>query len=106
MRRLLRVRLLFVLIALLILPTPALPFAERLRTEWARNWEPKPKAVTEIERLLAEADARLEALGFAGYPHTPFPDSPPLGYPDAARSAEILAEDAAMKRRSAARADR
>lgn len=43
MRRLVQVRLLFILIALALVPTLALPFASRLRTVWTRFWEPKPE---------------------------------------------------------------
>jgi hypothetical protein len=42
MRRLLQVRILIVLVALALIPAATLPFAERIRTEWARYWEPKP----------------------------------------------------------------
>jgi hypothetical protein len=89
MRRFLRIRILFVLIALLLVPTLILPFAERLRAAWARYWEPKPaeamdiveeapiarnspsgifignpdpKTVEEIERFLEEAAEREKAL--------------------------------------------
>ena len=43
MKRLLRVRILVVLVALALLPAAALPFADRLRAEWAKFWEPKPQ---------------------------------------------------------------
>lgn len=43
MRRLLQFRILIVLIALALIPAATLPFAERLRSEWARFWEQKPE---------------------------------------------------------------
>ena len=41
MRRLLRVRMLVVLLALALIPAATLPFAARLRKDWATFWEPK-----------------------------------------------------------------
>jgi hypothetical protein len=43
------VRLLFILVALLLVPALALPFAERLRTEWARYWAPRVEAFEEVD---------------------------------------------------------
>lgn len=54
MRRLFRVRIAVVLIALIALPALALPFAERIRTEWARFWEPTTEE-DEFPALLTDA---------------------------------------------------
>lgn len=43
MRRFVQVRLLCIVIALTLVPTLVLPFAERLRTAWTKFWEPKPE---------------------------------------------------------------
>ena len=47
MRRLFRIRLVVSLVALLLIPAATLPFAERLRTEWARYWEPRDRSADE-----------------------------------------------------------
>jgi hypothetical protein len=47
MRRFLRIRILFVLIALALVPAVVLPCAERLRTEWARYWASRVEASEE-----------------------------------------------------------
>lgn len=115
MRRFLQVRILFVLIALLLVPALVLPFAERLRAEWARYWEPKAEAeravdegewcgtsggvgatdVCEIpvENLvaaeefpsseeIAERELLLRLTEEIELSDLPFPDEPPLMYPD------------------------
>lgn len=91
MRRLLRVRLLFVLVALLLVPALVMPYAERLRTEWARYWDPKAQPIDDASFVV---DADLVRLGLleqqmlTGSDATwevtiiPFPDEPPLMYPD------------------------
>lgn len=43
MRRILRIPLVLVLFALVLAPAAVLPFAERLRTEWAKFWDPEPE---------------------------------------------------------------
>ena len=45
MKRLLRIRILIVLIALALIPAVTLPFAERIRAEWVRFWEPEEEEV-------------------------------------------------------------
>ena len=67
MRRFLRVRLLLVLIALLLVPTLALPFAERLRAEWTRYWEPRVESPAPMT-LADEINAAIEeaTLGMGG----------------------------------------
>lgn len=52
MKRLLQFRILIVLIALALIPAATLPFAERLRAEWARFWEPKPNVEVPISDLM------------------------------------------------------
>lgn len=67
MRRFLRIRLLFVLIALLLVPTLVLPYAERLRAEWARLREPRVQAGDEPQWASREALLLLEELEQANY---------------------------------------
>jgi hypothetical protein len=43
MKRLLRLRLSLLLFGLAALPVLALAFAEQLRAQWKRYWEPKPE---------------------------------------------------------------
>jgi hypothetical protein len=52
MRRLLQFRMLVVLVALALIPAATLPFAERLREEWTRFWEPKAKPVEPTATLM------------------------------------------------------
>jgi hypothetical protein len=93
MRRFLRIRILFVLIALLLVPALVLAFAERLRTEWARYWAPKPiiDATTSLDELssaeravLAERTLRAMERLRIDLHSVPFPDEPPIFYKDAA----------------------
>lgn len=51
MKRLLRVRILIVLIALALVPLAILPFAERIRSEWVRFWEPELEEIEVVEFL-------------------------------------------------------
>ena len=51
MKRLLQVRMLFVLLALALIPAATLPFAARLRDEWTKFWEPELEADV-IEELV------------------------------------------------------
>jgi hypothetical protein len=67
MKRLLQIRILFVLIALLLAPTLVLPFAERLRTEWARYWEPRAEAHDEPQFASSETLRLLADLEQADY---------------------------------------
>lgn len=67
MRRFLRIRILFVLIALLLVPTLVLPFAERLRAEWERFRQPRSESFTEPQFASMETLRLLEELEQANY---------------------------------------
>jgi hypothetical protein len=52
MQRLLQVRMLAVLISLALIPAATLPFAERIRAEWTRFWEPEPDVEEPVGELI------------------------------------------------------